>query len=341
MSVSSQNIHKTFEYRAAAEIVRLLPTGLFLIFCSLILFILDDLNRKPEPGLFWTVLCLTVGSAIVAIALWTRFRPGRPLYTLSPRGILYRIPWCKTFLVPWRQVQGVETIDVETRIPFLIWLFASSPTSSYYRTMVFRNVTAVLVSKQFYDSQILVDSYVLRGPGWRANFIPKGHLVQIALHHELVSVEPQSLDQAVKARWQAFGNQAAVELPQTGQPSARTAYAPFSETANTTPESGGPNSNVVAMGDNPRAVSTWEATKIIVPLIGIAAALANIVGLWQLPDQSKDREVTYQARAKAQENRKNQIESANRMREETKMRDAEQKELRKSFDDTMTRTFGR
>jgi hypothetical protein len=50
-----------------------------------------------------------------------------------------------------------------------------------------------------------------------------------------------------------------------------------------------PKSNVVAMGDNPRAMSRWEAVKIIVPLIGIAFMLANLVGLWQLPGQGKGR----------------------------------------------------
>jgi multisubunit Na+/H+ antiporter MnhG subunit len=39
----------------------------------------------------------------------------------------------------------------------------------------------------------------------------------------------------------------------------------------------------VAMGDNPRTISRWEITKIIVLLIGIAVLLFNIVGLWRLP----------------------------------------------------------
>ena len=43
-----------------------------------------------------------------------------------------------------------------------------------------------------------------------------------------------------------------------------------------------PSSNVVAMGDGPQDdVEVGRATKIIVLLIGIAALLLNIVGLWR------------------------------------------------------------
>ena len=40
MTVSSPDVRETLEYRSAAEIVKLLPTGLFLIFAGL--FIFDD-----------------------------------------------------------------------------------------------------------------------------------------------------------------------------------------------------------------------------------------------------------------------------------------------------------
>ena len=60
-----------------------------------------------------------------------------------------------------------------------------------YNTMTFHDLTVVMVPKQFYNSRIFVNSFFLRGPGWNANFIPKGSLVQVALHHELVSCSPQ------------------------------------------------------------------------------------------------------------------------------------------------------
>ena len=112
-------------------------------------------------------------------------------------GIHYRIPWVKEFLIPWREIRGIETIDVTTSN----WSYRNPGT------MTFGNVTVLLVPKPFYDARIFVDSFFLRGPGWEANFIPKGDLVQVALHHELVSAEPRALREAVEARWHAFRNQ--------------------------------------------------------------------------------------------------------------------------------------
>ena len=56
-----------------------------------------------------------------------------------------------------------------------------------------------------------------------------------------------------------------------------------------------PTSGVMAMGEDSKAM--WEATKVIVPLIGIAVVFANLIGLWDLPGQSQVREVQTKARA--------------------------------------------
>jgi len=243
MNVSGPDVHETLEYRAAAEIVRLLPTGLFLIFAGLFIFALVDLDREP-----WTfigiVLCLAFGSAVTGVSLWTRLSSGKPLFTLSPSGIHYRIPWAKELLIPWREIQGIDTIDVATGYWSFYW-YTRIPTPKY-NPVNFCNVTVVLVSKQFYDSQIFIDSFFLRGPGWKANFIPKGALVQVALHHELVSVEPQALRQAIEARWHAFRDQPAAASARTSVPrvtAAQTIDAPASVAAYAVGKSNG-----VAMG---------------------------------------------------------------------------------------------
>ena len=332
MNVSGPDVHETLAYRAAAEIARLLPTGLFLIFAGLFIFALVDLDREP-----WTlvgiVLCWVFGIGVTAVALWTRYSPGKPLFALSPAGIHYRLPWVKEALIPWREIQAVDTIDVATGHWSLRW--STRIPTPRYNPINFRNVTMVSVSKQFYEEQIFIDSFFLRGPGWKANFIPKGELVQVALHHELVSVEPQALRQAVETRWHAF----------RGRPSAAPASASVpSVTAAGTSDTPAPvagfaagKSNAVAMGDNPRAITTWEAVKIIVPLIGIAAVLSNLAGVWELPGQSAERAT----RAKAREEHKYWQESNKRMREEWKKRDAEDKKRQAETEDLMRRTFGR
>ena len=202
MNASSQDANQTLEYRTATAIARLLPTGLLMIFLGLLIFVLAD--PAPIGTIIGVVLCLVVGSALVGLALWRRINHGKPLFTLSPDGIHYRIPWVKAFNIPWTEIQGVDSIDVETGY-WSFWNmrhgFSILPD---YKVATYYNVTVVLVPKQFYDQRMFVASFFLRGPGWRASFIPKGSLVQVALHHDLVSIEPRLLREAVEARWLAF-----------------------------------------------------------------------------------------------------------------------------------------
>jgi len=310
MNVSGQDINQALEYRYTTAIVRLLPTGLLLIFLGLVIFVLADLDRDPWAfvGIF---LSWVVGVALVGLTLWRRANHGKPLFTFAPDGIRYRIPLVKEVLIPWHEIQGVDTIDIEAGYWSLFWL-TQTPSLQYHTTVV-RNVTVVLLPKAFYDARIFVDSALLRGPGWAANFIPKGPLVQVALHHELVSVEPKPLREAVEARWLAFRERPAVA-------SARTSV-----------------SAVVAMGDDPKGISPWEATKIIVPLLGILVMLVNLAGLWHLPGEAKVNE----ARAKAREERHYWEESARKRKEETRKREAEDKKRQQEFDEDMRRAFGR
>ncbi|MCX7899361.1 MAG: hypothetical protein N2444_04640, partial [Methylocystis sp.] len=267
------------------------------------LIILADADEKPSETFIGSVLCLILGSVITALALWRGSNPGRPFITISPAGIRYRIWGAREFAIPWREIKGVDTIDIVTNMPWYFRLIA--PRSLYGQ--VFHGVTVVSVSKQFYDERIFVDSLFLRGPGWDNNFLPKGHLVQVALHHDLVSVEPRQLREAVEARWRAFRDGPGVT-----------------------------STEVVAMGDDRRTFSRWEAALIAFLLIGVAAALANIAGLWQLSGQVEAR----LARMKAREENEYWNNAAKRHREESEAREARQKEMRRDFDETMKRAFG-
>jgi hypothetical protein len=337
MNVSGQDINQTLEYRSATAIVRLLPTGLLLVFLGLVIFALVDLDREP-----WTiigiVLCWVTGAALVGLTLWRRSNPGKPLFTLAPDGIHYRIPLVKQVLIPWHEIQSVDTIDVEAGYWSIFW--AAQNPSLMYNTFVVRNVTVLLLPRPFYDKWIHVDSFFLRGPAWKANFIPKGSLMQMALHHEFVSVEPRALREAVEARWLAFRKRPAVAPARTSVPSVGpgvTAAAGHSNASKSAAVYAAPKTDVVAMGENPKAMSWWEATKIIVLLIGIAIVLTNLVGLWQLPGQGQERE----ARAKAREERKYWEEAAKRRKEESKRLEAEDRERRERFEQDMRRVFGR
>ena len=332
MNVGAHDINQTLEYRSAMAIVRLLPTGLLLIFLGLVIFALVDLDREP-----WTfigiVLCWVVGGALAGVALWRRVNPGKPLFALSPDGIRYRIPLVKEILIPWQEIQGVDTIDIEAGYWSILW-FTSFPTPRY-NTWVARDVTVILLPKEFYDRRIFVDLFLLRGPGWNANFIRKSALVQMALHHELVSVEPRPLREAVEARWLAFRDRPAAAPVRTSVPS--TAAAGRSNASKGAAARTAPTSGTVAMGNDSKAVSPLEATKIIVPLIGIAVVLANLIGLWDLPGQDKVREVRTKARAE----QKDWADLIRRNREDSRKLEAEQKELRRQLDEDMRRMFSR
>lgn len=334
MNASGQDINQTLEYRSATAIVRLLPTGLLLVFLGLTIF---ALVVDPDRESIWTyvgvVLCLLVGVALVGFTLWRRSNPGKPLFTLSPDGIHYRIPLVKEILIPWHQIQGVDTVDVEAGYWSFLW-FTQFPTPRY-NTWIARDVTVILLPKPFYDRRIFVDSPFLRGPGWKANFVARGSLVQVALHHELVSVEPRALREAVEARWLAFRDRLAGEPTRTSVPDVSAASR--SDASKRAADRAVPKAEIVAMGDSPKAMSRWEATKIIVLLIGIAIVLANLAGLWQLSGKAQESE----ARARAREARKYWEESARRRKEESRRLEAEDKERREEFERDMRRVFGR
>jgi hypothetical protein len=338
MNDSGRDVDAILEYRSAARVARMLPMGLLLIFLGLLLAILVDADSKPSTGDYIGITAvLLTGSAVIGLALWRRLLHGKPVFTLSPEGIHYRIPWLKDVLIPWREIQGVDTINIVTTHWSPVWLFVSYPiTQRATHTMAFGDVPVVLVSKQFYESRIFAPWFLLHGPGWKkANIIPKGALVQIALHPTLVSVEPRALRQAVEDRWLAFRDQPSAASPRSSVPSVNAAGHSITRTEVAPLVS--PKSNVVAMGDAPRAISRWEAVKIIVPLIGIAVMSANLAGFWQLPGQREARE----ARAKAREARQQREEEARRRLEESKKREAEEQERRRQLDELRRRMFNK
>ena len=301
MTIEAADVHRTLEYRMDAAFVRLLPVGLLLCFLGLIAFVFED-SPSIDIAIAGYVL-LAAGIGLSAFALWRRQNPGKPLFWLSPMGVHYRIAWVKTILVPWHEVKGIDTIAITT------W------NGSFRRpgTMTFHGVTVILVTQPFYDAHIHIGSLFLRGPGWGNIFIPKGPLVQMALHHEAASTDPGALRAAVEARWRAFRDEPV--------PAVRSAISVISGAGRRRA------SGIVAAGENPRRVlSHWEKVKILVPAIGIAVVLSNILGLWATSGQIAARE---ERRKWNEENQKRE--------EETKKLDEEMKKTRQRIDNLMRR----
>jgi len=313
-------VHTTLEYRMDAEFAGWLPMGVLAIFCGLLLFAIEQPGLPTGKVTFAAVAGIACGLIITVLAVLRRFRPGRPLYVLAPDGIHIRWPLIKEILVPWNEIKGVDTID----IPLRHWFWRS------YLGMTSAGATVFVVSKEFYDRHIHLDSFILRGPGWLNTFVVRGELVQCALHALSVWADPRLLRKAVEERWLAFRDQPAAPLkPYTASvPSVIAGVLkrkPRDEAA-----SAPPAPRVLAASLKPRRFSTWEWVKIALPAIGIVVAGSNLLGIWRTDAQTnafRERREAAEARARFERERK-------------ELNDRLEKQ-RREHDELMRRTFGR
>jgi hypothetical protein len=273
------DVHVTLEYRIDAELADWLPIGVLTIFCGLFLFAMEQPDLPPLGTTIGAAAAIVVGIGIAALALWRRFNRGKPVYVLSPIGVHYRGSGMKEIVIPWREIKGVDTIDITWRH----WM------TRYPHDMTSRGVTVVLVSKPFYDAHIHRGLF-WRGPYWyETKFIPKGNLIQCALHSEIVSVKPRELRGAVEARWRAFRDQAPAPVRRRSSvPSVIAAWRrkPRDDATRVDATRPVPAPRIVAAGDKPRPISIWQWVKIALPLIGIVVAGSNLLGLWATEAQT-------------------------------------------------------
>lgn len=312
------DVHTTLEYRVDAELADWLPIGVLTIFCGLFLFAIKKPDLPPPGETLGAAAAIVVGIGIAALALWRRFRRGRPVYVLSPAGVLLRWP---RVVIPWHAIKAVDTIDITWRH----WL------TRYPQDMTSRGATVVLVSREYYDAHIHIDSLLLRGPYWyEANFIEKDGLIQCALHAEVVSADPRLLRKAVESRWLAFRDRPAAPLKPRRASVPSVIAGALKRAARADPASPLPAPRILAAGDKPRRISLWQWVKIGLPLIGIVVAGSNLLGLWETEDQAK----AYRAR-------KEERESRERFKREWKEMNDRIEKQRKEHDELMRKTFGR
>lgn len=144
----------------------------------------DDDQQAKIAAVFIIFACLVY----IGFAFHWRDSPRRAMLELSPAGILLRIAKGKDLQIPWSEVQDLVTVDIK------------GPKNTVYR-----DITAVLVSQDFFDAHDPVKSWWGRGPGWRYHFdIRDDGTVQIAFHHDLFSIPADELWQEIEARWRAF-----------------------------------------------------------------------------------------------------------------------------------------
>jgi hypothetical protein len=180
------DVQKTLTYHGGQLGRWFLQMGVVALVAGTVLVFL-----QPNGAIEWFMIGLTLtvgaGSALYGFSRW---RQPKPMLTLSPAGLRLHMDLVKTVLIPWREIHGVDSIDISGRVAG--------------REAYLPDVTVVLVTRAFYDRYIQVRSWLLRGPAWHMNFIPKGDMMQVALHHEFLSATAVELRAAVEARWSAF-----------------------------------------------------------------------------------------------------------------------------------------
>ena len=140
----------------------------------------------------WTMVAAgIVAGGACALYGFSRWKSPQPMVTLSPAGLRLHMEFVKTVLIPWKEVHGVDSIDIGGTV-------GGEPK-------FLSGVTVVLVGRAFYDRYIHVNSWLLRGPAWHMNFVPKGDQMQVALHHEMLQTTAAELRAAVESRWRGFG----------------------------------------------------------------------------------------------------------------------------------------
>jgi hypothetical protein len=191
MNAAAPDVHQTLRYGRQKQNRYWLGIGALLLgLGGLIAYLQPQLFRTLSYDSFMLVLTFALGGFMLLIALFRLLFAGKPMLVLSPAGLRIHIEWVKDIVIPWREVQDVRTIDVTGRLRGQL--------------VHFSGVTAVVVSRAFYDRHIHIGSWFLRGPGWDMNFIPADGTVQVALHHQVLPATAQELRAAVEMRWRAF-----------------------------------------------------------------------------------------------------------------------------------------
>lgn len=145
-------------------------------------------TRQGEGIVLGSIVTL-FGLFAIARSYYRRAHPLKPNLQLSPDGVILRIGKDKEFRIPWNEIQDLGQTDIRGR------------------GYAHRNVTVALLSGGFFDANLPMKPGLARGSLWRYHFIPGGDVVQVAFHHEFLSISAEELWAEIEARWRAFRGQ--------------------------------------------------------------------------------------------------------------------------------------
>lgn len=196
----TRNIYATRSFGYERFLWTRVPWAIGAMALSTFLFtVANSSSASDGKARFAASILLVSGAIFVGYAVYRRSNPANPVLQLSPSGVLYHRISKWQVLIPWREIEGVTSIDV-TR-----W--------SRGLPMTYRDVTVLILSEAYYKRHLDPGSFWQRGPYWDLHFIPLGTRMQVALHHEAFLIPASEMRDAVEARWRAFSGRHEALLP--------------------------------------------------------------------------------------------------------------------------------
>jgi hypothetical protein len=314
------DVNRTIEYRADRWLVGWLPYTLLLSALGIWMATFEVGRHKPAG---WVVLL--IAGTFSAFLLFRLYNPGRSRLTLSPAGLQLYVRGADV-LIPWREIQSVDTMDVKVRN----W----SRGSILFPYITFRDCTVAKASRPFYEEAVHTPSVLMQGPGWEGVFQPDGDSMRIALHHEQFVVSPQDVRIPVEARWRAFRGRshpaarAEEEAAANRRPAATDTISDAASSIRRTSTIAASPGEPIRFGDAALLATPWDMLKLGTALVALIIIGSNALGLWETEGQ-QDRRLERQVQA----------EEARREREEEARRKKHWDDFWKDFNRTMNRPF--
>lgn len=279
---ATTDLNRTIEYRADRWLVGWLPYTLLVAALGLFMVVFET-GRHRFGG--WVVLL--IGGAFCLFFICRLFSPGPSRLTLSPAGLGLYVGR-RYVLIPWREIQSIDTTDLKVRN----W----GRGALIFPFITFKDCTMVKVSRPFYEESIHVPSVFMQGPGWQGIFHADGDSMRIAVHHEQFSVTAQQVRAPVEARWRAFRGRS---HPASRAERDATDSAPRLSTSTTA------LAEPIRYGNAELFASLWDAIKLGIALAVFLAVASNALGVWETEVQEERR---LERAAQAEEARKEKEE---------------------------------
>jgi hypothetical protein len=207
MTAPKSDVHRILTYTDSRVVTVLLFVSLALFALGLLyISTYESYDRRHIYG--WLMGVAGVGLAIAAH--FKLFKAASPLLVLSPRGLKLSSTG-KDVFIPWPEVRGVE------KVSFSSWTAVWTSFPPMPVPVFFKDVTAVLISRDFYEDEV-VSAYptLVHHRIWSRTFRSQGdNLMQVLLHHDLLPAKGEELRREVAARWYAFRDADMADAPPT------------------------------------------------------------------------------------------------------------------------------